>query len=241
MKEKLGFSYTPKMFAGVRTKVGIDRACARFAKRFPQYIWNESVVAGKAYTFPQVKTLLDGTTTGGSRMADQQDVNNQRDSLERLVHLVRTGQFDVSKSAFCSLHEVAAKQEALSWGIFRTGGVGIAGTNYQPAPPGELNQIFADGVRHIQSTSSVVEQGVTFFLFGAFHQFFYDANKRTSRLMMNGVLMAGGQDALVIDARRRFEYNEAMMHLYEHKDADPSIEFLLDCYRSQDYARPGNE
>jgi Fic family protein len=241
MKEKLGFGYSPRLFASARTKIGVERACARFAMRFPQYIWNESVAAGKAYTFPQVKTLVDGVTTGGRRMTEQQDINNQRQSLERLVRMVRTSQFDVSQSAFCSLHEVAAKQEALSWGVFRAGSVGIAGTQHEPPPPDQLNQIFADGIKHIQSTSSIAERGITFFLFGAFHQFFYDVNKRTSRLMMNGILMAGGQDALVIDARRRFEYNAAMVHLYEHKDADPAIQFLLDSYRSQDYARPGNE
>ena len=241
MKEKLGFGYSPSQFTGIRTKVGVDRACARFAKRYPQYIWSESVASGKIFTLPQVKTLLDGVTTGGSRMTDKQDVDNQRQSLDRLVHMVRAGQFDVGKKSFCSLHELVAKEEALTVGLFRTGAVSIAGTGYEPPPQDKLNQIFADGAEHIQSMSSAAERGVTFFLFGALHQFFYDGNKRTSRLMMNGILMAGGQDALVIDARRRFEYNDAMVHLYEHKDADPAIEFLLNSYRSQDYARPGNE
>jgi hypothetical protein len=35
MKDKLGFSYSPKLFSGVRSKVGVERACARFALRFP--------------------------------------------------------------------------------------------------------------------------------------------------------------------------------------------------------------
>lgn len=78
---------------------------------------------------------------------------------------------------------------------------------------------------------------MVFFLFGAMHQFFYDANKRTSRLIMNGILLANGYDALVIDARKRHEYNLAMLALYEHRDGNPAIRFLLDCYRKQD--QPG--
>lgn len=237
MRDKLGFSYSPKLFSGVRTRVGIERACARFALHFPQYIWNDSVVAGKAYTYPQVRTLLDGVTTGGSRLGEQQDVNNQRQSLERLINMVRTGQFDVSKQSFCSLHEIAAKQEALSWGVFRTGDVGISGTSHQPPAPAKLASVFAAGAAHIQGLQSVPEKALTFFLFGTFHQFFFDANKRTSRLMMNGILLAGGQDALVVDAKRRFQYNQTMLHLYNEREADPAIEFLLDCYRTQDFAK----
>ena len=38
------------------------------------------------------------------------------------------------------------------------------------------------------------------FLFGSLHQFFWDGNKRTARLMMNGILLSEGYDAISIPA-----------------------------------------
>lgn len=159
---------------------------------------------------------------------------NQKKSLEKLIDLVKRGEFDISKNAFCSLHDVAAKEEALEWGIFRSGSVGVAGTNYSPPPAHLLNSIFEKGIQAIKKIDNSLEQAIIFFLFGAYHQFFYDGNKRTSRLMMNGVLLANGWDALVIDANKRGEYNRTMLELYNARNADSAIKFLIQCYRFQD-------
>lgn len=138
------------------------------------------------------------------------------------------------KQAFCALHEVAAHEEALSWGVFRTGQVSIAGVdNYAPPPHLELEKIYTAGLEHIKSISNPLERAIIFFLFGTLHQFFYDANKRTSRLMMNGILLASGLDALVIAADRRNQYNLAMLDLYNKKDGNIAIQFLINCYRNQ--------
>ncbi|MBC6903909.1 cell filamentation protein Fic [Saccharophagus sp. K07] len=189
MKDILGFTYTPSLFKNVKTKIGKERAIFRLQQRFPAYIWNDSLTEGKAYTYPMVKTVIDGITTGGSKLTHQQDILNQKKSLEKLIDLVKRGEFDISKNAFCSLHDVAAKEEALEWGIFRSGSVGVAGTNYSPPPAHLLNSIFEKGIQAIKKIDNSLEQAIIFFLFGAYHQFFYDGNKRTSRLMMNGVLL----------------------------------------------------
>jgi hypothetical protein len=51
---------------------------------------------------------------------------------------------------------------------------------------------------------------------------------------MNGILLTGGLDALVIDARRQREYNQAMVRFYDSGNADTAIHFLLHCYKTQD-------
>lgn len=64
MKDILGFTYTPSLFKNVKTKIGKERAIFRLQQRFPAYIWNDSLTEGKAYTYPMVKTVIDGITTG---------------------------------------------------------------------------------------------------------------------------------------------------------------------------------
>lgn len=64
-----------------------------------------------------------------------------------------------------------------------------------------------------------LERGMAMFLFGALQEFFFDGNKRTSRLMLNGVLMTHGIDAISIPAARSGEFNEKMVRFYLSKDA----------------------
>lgn len=116
MTNTLNFTYDTHLFNGLPTQSGVARACARFQQRFPEYIWNDSVVDGKAYTLPQIRTVLDGVTHGGSRLTDKTDILNQKQSLQLLITMVKTGKFDITKPAFCSLNEIAAREEALAWG-----------------------------------------------------------------------------------------------------------------------------
>jgi Fic family protein len=233
MKEDLGFEYRNNFNINL-SKSSTSRVCFRFKSRFPAYIWNDSVSEGKAYTYPQVKTVLEGITQGGSRINDEQDILNQKKSLEKLIDMVNQGAFKLDKDSFCNLHEVAAKEEALSWGVFRTGKVGIAGTEHSPPLPDQLNKIFERGIVYIKNLTNPIEQALVFFMFGAYHQFFFDANKRTSRLIMNGILLSAGYDALVIPAKQKFRYNEVMLALYDTQNATAAIDFLLECYRFQD-------
>ncbi len=233
MINKLGFKYPENNFKRQFDSGNISRACFRLEQCFPQYIWNDSVNDGKAYTYPQVRTILDGATEGGSRLSDEGDILNQRRSLQALIKMVRQGEFELNKQAFCGLHELAAKEEALSWGVFRMGSVGIAGAKTKPPNADRLNDIFREGVNYIKSIKNPVEQAVVFFLFGAFNQFFYDVNKRTSRLMMNGVLLSNGCDALIIPAKHRQKYNTVMLELYNTKNASLAVKFLLECYHVQ--------
>jgi prophage maintenance system killer protein len=75
-----------------------------------------------------------------------------------------------------------------------------------------------------------LEKALAFFLFGALQQFFFDGNKRTSRFMMNGILMSAGIDAISVPAAKAQEFNENMVRFYLTKDATEMMAFLVDCH-----------
>ena len=54
---------------------------------------------------------------------------------------------------------------------------------------------------------------MAYFLFGALQQFYFDGNKRTSRFMMNGILMSNGFDAISEPAARLQDFNEKMVRV----------------------------
>lgn len=57
-----------------------------------------------------------------------------------------------------------------------------------------------------------------------------DGNKRTSRFMMNGVLMSHGIDAISVPAAKAQEFNEKMVRFYLSKDATEMMAFLAGCH-----------
>jgi hypothetical protein len=40
----------------------------------PEYVWDAGVLEGNPFTFPEVKTLLEGVTVGGRKLSDQEQI-----------------------------------------------------------------------------------------------------------------------------------------------------------------------
>lgn len=240
--EKLGFHWDRSAVPNLQPTHSIDRACFHFQRMLPEFVWDASVLEGNPFTFPEVKTLLDGVTVGGRKVSDQEQILNLADSSRRLLVLVKQGQFTLSKTTFTALHGIVARNEALEWGVFRGEGeethytpdvaLGEHG-RYTPLPTEPhapaLNQVFQEGIQ-ILASCPPFERAIAFFLFGALQQFFFDGNKRTSRFMMNGILMANGMDAISVPAMRAKEFNEKMVRFYLSKEASEMMAFLVDCY-----------
>ncbi len=228
----------------------IERVSFRFHKMLPEFVWDASVLEGNPFTYPEVKTLLDGVTIGGRKISDQDQVLNLAEGSRRLLALVKSGQFELSKPVFAELNGIVARKEALEWGVFRGEGqeanytpdVGLGEQGrHTPLPtlPGapELNRVFHQGVAALQECGPF-ERATAFFLFGALQQFFFDGNKRTSRFMMNGVLMSHGIDAISVPAAKAQEFNEKMVRFYLSKDATEMMAFLARCHPEAEVILP---
>jgi Fic family protein len=210
----------------------------------PEYVWDAGVLEGNPFTFPEVKTLLEGVTVGGRKLSDQEQILNLAASSKHLMYLVRNRVFKLDKATFSSLHALVARNEALEWGHFRGEG---RETQYTPdvalgergrftplaTEPGavRLNDVFASGVRSLeQNVSNPFERATAFFLFGSLQRFFFDGNRRTSRFMMNGVLMTEGIDAVSVPAIRAAEFNSRMVDFYTSREATEMMAFTLECH-----------
>ena len=122
----------------------------------------------------------------------------------------------------------------------------IAGTAYQPPDWRRLDVIFERGLVALLAIPSLHERAIATFLFGALYQFFYDGNKRTARLMMNGILLAAGEDAISVPAARQLQFNEAMIRFYDSRDGTEMMAFMAECsldktLRAADVSRPPSQ
>jgi Fic family protein len=242
--DTLGFNWNRTLVPQQIPTHSTERVCFRFHKMLPEFVWDASVLEGNPFTFPEVKTLLDGVTVGGRKLSDQEQVLNLAESSKHLLSLVKSKQFKLDKTTFTQIHALVARNEALEWGLFRGEGkeknytpdVALGEQGYHTPLPTiddatELNRIFLQAIESLQQhCNNPLEKALVFFLFGALQQFFFDGNKRTSRFMMNGILMSAGIDAISVPAAKAKEFNEKMVRFYVQKNATEMMDFLVNCH-----------
>lgn len=197
------------------------------------YVYNTSALEGNTMTYPEVQTLLEGITVGGHKLSEEKQVLNQNESWKLLLELLKNQTFQIDQKTFCRLHSKVAEKEALKWGIFRDKIVGIGGTKHKPPKATELESIFNASVTEIKAIQNPILQGLLFFLSGSINQFFFDGNKRTARLMMNGIFLENGFPILNLLAKDKLEFNEKMIEFYDTHDGTNLLAFLLEYYSKQ--------
>ncbi|WP_405420642.1 Fic family protein [Marinobacter flavimaris] len=193
------------------------------------FVYDAVRLEGINFTLPEIQTLLQGITVGGHKLSDQQIAINQSETWKALFQMIRESQFQLTKECAESLHAIAAKEEALEWGCFRSGSVLIAGTDYEPPAAGELPRLYEEMVQSLNDIEDIYDQAIHLFLTMARCQFFYDVNKRMGRFMMNGHLLNNGYPAINIPASRQLEFNELMLEFYAIGDETAMNRFVRSC------------
>jgi len=208
-----------------------DKAKAMMlAKReLPVFVYDAVKLEGINFTLPEIQTLLDGITVGGHRIEDQQIAINQGNAWRTLFDWLEKNNFEITIEKICLLHSIAAKEEALEWGKFRSGGVTIAGTEYLPPDSNELFALFSSMMEKKLEIKDVYDQSIHLFLTMARYQFFYDVNKRMGRFVMNANLLNNGYPAINLPAKRQLEFNQLMLEFYKTGNQKPMNMFLRSC------------
>ncbi len=216
-------------------KLSPDRELSYFLAKKDKvsYVYNVVNLEGNPMTFPEVKTLLEGVTVGGHKIEDERQVLSQEKSLELLLSLVKENNFELNRKTFSDFNLLVAEGESLAPGSFRTGRVTIGGTDYVPPEAARLSRIFEKGLNDIKTLENPITRALVFFGFGSLNQFFWDGNKRTSRLMANGILMQNGYPVLNIKAEDKLDFNKAMIKFYDSRDYNVLLSWLAHYYRER--------
>jgi hypothetical protein len=219
----------------------VQRSRHRFRAHLPELIWNTAALEGNNFTLPEVKTLLEGVTAGGRKLADEQQIIALSEAYNRLDELVGSGQFSLAKEVSDHLHRLLARHEAIESGSFPGEGRVQGGGTVQLASGGVafgaehgeggvlLREHFANLVDDLSTLSDARHRALIYFASATRRQFYFDGNKRTARLMMAGELMSSGYDLVSVPYSRRLEFNNALDVLFDHDDATELLRFLSTC------------
>jgi Fic family protein len=198
-------------------------------RQLAEFVCDAVNLEGINFTLPEIQTLLDGITVGGHKITDQKIALNQAETWRTLFNLIEKNLFRISIEQVCDLHWVAAKEDNLEWGKFRSGGVTIAGTDYMPPPANLLPELFDKMLADSSEIPDIYDQAIHFFLTMARCQFFYDINKRMGRFIMNGFLLNHGYPAINLPAKRQLEFNRLMLDFYKTGVQTQMNGFLRSC------------
>jgi Fic family protein len=212
-----------------KIKPNRDKALMLAKREVGVLVHDSILLEGINFTLPEVQTLLEGVTVGGHALSDQQIAINQGNAWRYLFAAVKAGEFTFSLEFLFGLHAIAGKEEALEWGCFRSGGVTIAGSDYLPPKAEALNRKFSELLVSMNALDDIYDKAIHVFLLMARNQFFYDVNRRTGRLMMNGVLLSAGYPPLNLSAKHKLKFNELMMRFYDSGDESEMNLFMRSC------------
>lgn len=203
------------------------KSCAIFRKNIVEITWNSMrSLENNPTTLPQTATILAGQSVGGISIFDLMQVKNYGDGAKALTDLIIRDKFSLSVSVACLLHNYVGKEDALEWGVIRTKDVSLHNISFVP-PTKNLEEVIQNGFDFLQNEiANPVEQAIGVFLFMARNQPFYDANKRTASLMMNGCLMASGYFPITVLNQNSEEFHRELGLFYEPGDANNMFRFF---------------
>lgn len=210
------------------------RALARLQKSLPEQIWSDATLEGTTYTLPEVRTLLEGITVGGKSLLETQQILGLRAAYAELDTMLRQGTFSLSKETSDTLHQHIAAGEAIEVGAFRgegqVGGGGHVrltdGTIVSGVESDQTVSHHAQLLRQVSALEDPREQALAYFAAAVRAQYYFDGNKRVSRLMMIGHLISNGFDAANVPARKRLAFHQALDHLFADSDATALMQLV---------------
>lgn len=173
-------------------------------------------------TFPQTKTILEGVNVPNVRLEDIMAILNMRDAWAYLLQSVKA---KTNLDYICRLNGYIARNEALEWGVLRTGNVGISKADYHPAVP-VREQVEKDIRAIMGSYGTATEKALSLFCYIAYRQLFWDGNKRTAMTAANKVLISNGAGFLTIRDADMVEFNGLLTHMYNSGQTDNLKDFL---------------
>lgn len=181
-----------------------------------EYTYDSNRIEGNTMTLSETALVLQkGVTIDGRTLQEHLEIVNHRDALDYVKEIV-AGQEELTKRVLLEIHSLVLQGiNRKDAGKFRQENVTIGGSSHTPPDflqvPNDIEKYFEfyeknkDSLHPVLLSADMHEKLVTI------HPF-VDGNGRTSRLVMNMLLMKHGYPIAIIsgDRKQRHEYYDAL-------------------------------
>lgn len=190
--------------------------------------WKSSQIEGNTYSLLETERLLkEKQTAGGKTKEEAVMLLNHKDALDFILDMPDYLK-EISVSRIIEIHALLTKELGLDRNI-RHRRVGITGTNYQPLDNEfQIREALEDSCQLINDKSEVFEKALLALVLLSYIQAFTDGNKRTARIISNGILIANGYCPISFRSVDSIDYKEAMLMFYEQNNIAAFKQIFID-------------
>ena len=198
-------------------------------REMPDLIYNMAAAEGNPIHSGSILGLIeDPTFKTNHDGADRDQVVRLIDAWAHLLNESSSDRFNLSKRTAIRLNELVATDEGRKVGAFRDDQLWVAGSVYVPPDHSLLDLKFNEMVGEVNQKDTLLDRAVTCFALCAQNLFFFDGNKRTGQMLMNGILLSEGQNVITVPAKDVNEYHRTLLDFYESGDSEHLTQFLKD-------------
>ena len=180
--------------------------------------WKSSQIEGNTYSLLETERLLkEKHTASGKTKEEAIMLLNHKDALDFILD-VPDYLKDLTVGRIEEIHAILTKELGVEQYIRRRR-VGITGTNYTPLDNEfQIREALEDSVSLINSKSNIFEKALLALVLLSYIQAFTDGNKRTARIISNGILIANGYCPISFRTVDSIDYKKAMLMFYEQNN-----------------------
>ena len=180
--------------------------------------WKSSQIEGNTYSLLETERLLkEKQTASGKTKEEAVMLLNHKDALDFILD-VPDYLKDLTIARIEEIHTLLTKELGVESSI-RHRRVGITGTNYTPLDNEfQIREALEDSVRLINGKSNIFEKALLALVLLSYIQAFTDGNKRTARIVSNGILIANGYCPISFRTVDSIDYKKAMLMFYEQNN-----------------------
>ncbi len=177
--------------------------------------WKSSKIEGNTYTLLDTERLIvDAAEAPGHSHDEATMILNHKRAFD-YIWQHRDSFHQLTRTAVDEVHRLLVAELGVPVGL-RTSPVGITGTAYvPPASRDEISSYLGDIISVVNSLDRAEEKALACLMLLPYLQPFADGNKRTSRLIANAVLLAGGLPPLSYRSVDEQAYKGALILFYE--------------------------
>lgn len=194
-----------------------------------EFSWKSSKIEGNTYSLLDTENLLKNNIIADAKTKEEtQMVRNHKTAFEYIRdNLSAFIEFNIT--TMITLHDILMQDLDVSKGL-RTHGVGISGTNYTPLDNKYQIEDALDKLSNkLSKVASPVVKAFSSLVFISYIQPFADGNKRTARLLSNGILLANDYYPLSYRSVDEVEYKKALIIFYEQHN----IYYFKEIFKNQ--------
>ena len=190
--------------------------------------WKSSQIEGNTYSLLETERLLrEKQTANGKTKEEAIMLLNHKDALDFILDAPDYLK-DLTVSRMENIHAILIKDLGVERNIRRRR-VGITGTNYTPLDNEfQIREALEDTTRLINGKSNIFEKALLALVLLSYIQAFTDGNKRTARIVSNGILIANGYCPISFRTVDSIDYKKAMLMFYEQNNITAFKHIFID-------------